>query len=1712
MCNILLSVHVLGLGGASVVCITKDHLNMNHHHMIETHRHRLTETQRKLYDACASGNKAEIFRLTSEGCDLVQLHNEYDQTPLHIACQHRQFDIVHLLVEVYDVSPDIPDNKGCTPLHEACLAGDLNTVAFLLGLCSRVKHDRDVYGNGILHKACQSGNVATVRYLVAHMDRNPCSMCKLNLYQDNVISYHKCQCLDGNVVPCNQLHPLQPGLFDKKHLQNIILNSFQHSNCYGDTPLHTACRCGLLNIIKYIMDEVRPVVGFTIEISSFLNVACLTDQTDTIQYLLRTESIHSRPYKCELGPEEVSSAISVKQQVHDPSINWFPLSISMVPCGLLLCTACKCGNVNLVRTLLRDYKYDSIYRDANGDTPLHCACISDIIDILDLILTNFDELHTVQNSKQNTPLHIACEWGSFNAAHILITRLHCDPNVCNEDGETPLHLACKYGRLDICKLLLEDDRCNVTVQTSKTIETPLHIACCHTVPELVKCLLERCTSNQDIPDVYGDTPLFNACRTGNIDIVQQLLVGKYCNSLYVNTRTLETPVHIACRMDRLDIVQILLDGHKGQVNQQNLFGETLLHLACKTDATEIVNFLIQHDYCDPNIKSQLGESPLSIACKRKQINIVQCFNNSTYNFKQTDANRNTLLHIACFRNALDIVQLLVCHCNVDAENSDGDTPLHVACKQNHHDILKYLLEGQHRKLDHLKNKDGSTPLHCACSSSAFDIIKFLIQGQYCEPTETDPEGNTALHIACKVGNVGIAEYLINTGKSYLKKRNARGYPPLFCALEHGNDKLVKRIVERRYVNLQDTDHTLKSEEEDLPLLHFAYCNMQQLDSTRQLDRYDLVRFLVTNHYCDINQQDSNGNTLLLLVCNGNRLHWDRELFSFLLNTDGCDLNCANSNGITPLHLACYYFDLSTVETLLNSGRIKDVSPREKNGRTPIQLTHDYSIIRLLIGYGANPQDVYEHYGQILEQCKKSQPLHLLMKVIVLGNSEAGKSTLVESLKTVAPDPALIVSNVEGPTAGIVQIECDSEVFGKVLFHDFAGHPEFESSHSAFLESSLSPSPFSSPPIFILVVNVRNTHQEITKHLQYWLSFIKNYCMGSTEVKPHAIIIGSHADLLSSSELSASFSFLKKALDVSKQSVLECFGPLLLDCRKPGSMKMESLRTLLKESCSSLRHCVELDSQYHVLFAYLHEQFTGIPAVTVGDLQKKISDPQHTHTSQSISQGPKHIGIPPPFVGDLQKRISDPQHTHTSQSIFQGPKHIGIPLPFVGDELIKLLDVLHDRSHLLMLKGASEIRDYWIVSDQDTLLHKVNGTIFAPRDFEQHLTIETNTGVVPSSKLDQLFPDLNSSMVKEFLVYSEFCQEIEDDETLRLILGSGDKSVGNGDQSSSISMDSESHFFFFPGLIIAKRPVDIWSQSNHSGHTYCCGWCVQCKPQQFLTSRFLQVLLLRLVFSYAAASSQDLDTVEVPTLKRICDIWKNGAHWCTRSGVEVLVEVIEQNTVVLLLMQCVEGQEMECVKLRSAIIKNILAAKEKFCSQVEMQEYFLKASGVSSYPTSIDKLTKVEMNEVIKTVQDAAPCILHQGGMTSLNKLLYFEPYSTLGKKILTSIFDPENKDKIVPTEILLEISTLCHPALQHFTHMLQVPSSEVDFIREKWRDHPPVVLHRVFESWQGRKINGGTYQELRENFEKYSIFCGRNILVDRCAQECMRPTKDTHVD
>ena len=68
-------------------------------------------------------------------------------------------------------------------------------------------------------------------------------------------------------------------------------------------------------------------------------------------------------------------------------------------------------------------------------------------------------------------------------------------------------------------------------------------------------------------------------------------------------------------------------------------------------------------------------------------------------------------------------------------------------------------------------------------------------------------------------------------------------------------------------------------------------------------------------------------------------------------------------------------------------------------------------------------------------------------------------------------------------------------------------------------------------------------------------------------------------------------------------------------------------------------------------------------------------------------------------------------------------------------------------------------------------------------------------------------------------------------------------------------------------------------------------------EQFFNPRFLQVLLLRLAFSFALIPSNIRSTSVL--IQRKCSVWKNGISWANQSSGEAIVEVQDQKEIVVL---------------------------------------------------------------------------------------------------------------------------------------------------------------------------------------------------------------------
>ena len=359
------------------------------------------------------------------------------------------------------------------------------------------------------------------------------------------------------------------------------------------------------------------------------------------------------------------------------------------------------------------------------------------------------------------------------------------------------------------------------------------------------------------------------------------------------------------------------------------------------------------------------------------------------------------------------------------------------------------------------------------------------------------------------------------------------------------------------------------------------------------------------------------------------------------------------------------------------------------------------------------------------------------------------------------------------------------------------------------------------------------------------------------------------------------------------------------------------------------------------------------------------------------------------------------------------------------------------------------------------------------------------------------------MIVSFLSHLEFCHVIADEEVLNLI-----RSRPELPTTSNLPLET---YFFFPHLVSIDCPQHIWRVDENFKHK--CGWLLWCsEDHHFFTPRFLQVILLRLAFSFAL-DIQIRKHRNHPAIQRKCSIWKNGISWLNEDGIEVVVEMREQNQVVVVMMHCIEVSEakIECIHLRSAVVQKILKMKEEFCSTVSTTESFINPDELQYPLRSPQDLTLFGLNDVARSVIMTKPCVICSDGssLMKLEKLLIFEPYSDLGEHILKQLFDEEKKDTEVTNEFLYDIAYQIirktdTTDIDHKKKCLQkLFDPHPALLQEKASKGPVHELVQIFQLWRAR-CKDRSYEGLRRKLDEYSVFCGRNPLVrfKNCVDMC----------
>ena len=171
----------------------------------------------------------------------------------------------------------------------------------------------------------------------------------------------------------------------------------------------------------------------------------------------------------------------------------------------------------------------------------------------------------------------------------------------------------------------------------------------------------------------------------------------------------------------------------------------------------------------------------------------------------------------------------------------------------------------------------------------------------------------------------------------------------------------------------------------------------------------------------------------------------------------------------------------------------------------------------------------------------------------------------------------------------------------MVIYDFAGQQEYYSSHAAVLERIMR----NSAAIFICIVDLSQRTEKISESIHYWMSFIENAC-SSAQGSSHVIIVGSHADLVKSSQELKEKSSLVEIIAENGVKQLTYGGFVSMDCRKSKTKEARHFRSFLSTSQQAILSSQPSMSLYcHVLYAFLRTKL-GKASCTLQELTTALA--------------------------------------------------------------------------------------------------------------------------------------------------------------------------------------------------------------------------------------------------------------------------------------------------------------------------------------------------------------------------------------------------------------------------------------------------------------------------------------------------------------------------
>jgi serine/threonine-protein phosphatase 6 regulatory ankyrin repeat subunit B len=527
-------------------------------------------------------------------------------------------------------------------------------------------------------------------------------------------------------------------------------------------------------------------------------------------------------------------------------------------------------------------------------------------------------------------------------------------NCKNEIGQSPLALAVIKDNVDMVQLLL-DQKANINLPVTTTLETPLILAAKAHNQQLVRLLLEN-GADPNIADSAGRTPLIWCCIRNDYELIKYLL-GNGAD-LHKTTNYGNTALELAIWYQNTISAKILMIRGANLNSQGSKDKGTPLLYACIKEEYALAIELIRRG-ANVHAVNKNGDGILHILAKDSQSLEKTEFKYSSFSYIYPTI--QDTLYTEGIHSFYEYLQSL----NVDLflRNNEGFMPLHIAAINNNKALI-YALTKDKSNLNNRENKLGATPLVCALRNNHPRSAKILL---YEKPDVQimDTNGWTPLHYASRDNYQEIVLTLLEMD-AQVNVVNRNNWTPMHLAAYNGNDCIVRLLLHF------GADKSLKNSLGETAEMLAANKNLDETIQILKLNKVGLVDLYLCgmSNYVqkqvanglNLNEVDSKGRNLLhAALLNGN------SGFAENLIQSGIDFKIKDSSGTSPFLLAARENLQEICLLLLDKGAA--VNDYDTSGMSALHYAvknDDTLLVRLLLIKGANVNKRHRTEGTPLE--------------------------------------------------------------------------------------------------------------------------------------------------------------------------------------------------------------------------------------------------------------------------------------------------------------------------------------------------------------------------------------------------------------------------------------------------------------------------------------------------------------------------------------------------------------------------------------------------------------------------------------------------------------------------------------------------------------------------------------------------------------------------